>query len=184
MKNLLIPVIIFLSLSAYAQKDKDKLLPPDLPRNEENNQVYYMEVVTEEGADKMELFKRAGNWYHEFYKNPVGIVEVIDSVSGKLILKPAFTVYRIKNNVKVMAGIVKYTLEIGFKDQKYRYEIRNINLQASSYFPIEKLFNAGDPDIADNYHTLDEAGKYFDDLIEDLKAGLRQPSIKVKKDDW
>jgi len=172
------------TILVYAQKDKDKLVPPDMPRSEDNNQVYYMEVVTEDGTDRMELFGRSGNWLHKFYKNPTGIVEQSDSANGKLILKPAFPVYRMKNNVKVQAAIVKYTLEISFRDGRYRYEIKDINIQAPSYFPIEKLFNANDPNIADNYNTLDEANKYFNDLIEDLKAGMRQPSNKVKKDDW
>src|ERR1041385_8556376 len=94
-------LLITCSVLVYAQKDKDKLVPPDMPRSEDNNQVYYMEVVTEDGANKMEFFKRAGNWYHTFYKNPTGIVEQSDSTNGTLILKPAFPVYRMKNNVKV-----------------------------------------------------------------------------------
>lgn len=168
----------------YGQKEKDNLAPPAMPRSEDNNQVYYMDVVGEDGGDKMELFKRAFIWYHKFYKNPNGIVALSDSVQGKLILKPAFTVYRIKNEVKVQGPIVKYTLEIGFKDAKYRYEIKNINIQAPSYFPIEKLFDSIDANIADNYHTLDEADKYFNNLLEDLQAGMREPSGKMKKDEW
>jgi hypothetical protein len=184
MKNLAAFILLFLTTAfAYAQK-KQPLTPPDMPRSEENNQVYYMEVVTEDGADKSELFRRMSNWYHKFYKNPGGIVEQSDSVNGKLILKPAFPVYRMKNNVKVQSAIVKYTLEVGFKDGKYRYEIKNINLQAPSYFPIEKLFNSAYPDIEDNYHTLTEASNYFNDMMEDLKAGMRVPSGKIKKDDW
>ena len=174
--------MIFSSIRVYAQKEK--LSPPDMPRSEENSQIYYMDVVKEDGVDKAEFFKRAGNWYHKFYKNPGGIVEEVDSVNGKLVLKPAFPVYRMKNTVKMQAGIIKYTLELGLKDGRYRYEIKNINMQASSYSPIEKLFNANDPNIEDNYHTLDEVNKYLLNLIEDLKAGMREPSNKVKKDDW
>jgi hypothetical protein len=182
-KKILIIVIMIVS-SGWVYAQKVKLSPPEMPRSEENSQVYYMDVVTEDGVGKAEFFKRAGNWYHKFYKNPGGIVEQMDSVNGKVVLKPALQVYRTKNNVKVQAAIVKYTLEIGLKDGRYRYEIKNINLQAASYSPIEKLFNADDPNIEDNYHTLDEANKYFTDLIEDLKAGMRLPSNKVKKDDW
>ena len=183
-KLLIMGIMILSSALVSAQKEKEKLSPPDMPRSEENSQVYYMDVVTEEGVTKAEFFKRAGNWYHKFYKNPGGIVEQMDSVNGKFVLKPAFPVYRTKNTLKVQAAIVKYTLELGLKDGRYRYEIKNINLQAPSYYPVEKLFSANDPNIEDNYHTLDEANKYFHDLIEDLKAGMRQPSNKVKKDEW
>lgn len=183
-KMLITTLMIISSALVYAQKEKEPLSPPNMPRSEENSQVYYMDVVTEDGVGKTEFFKRAGNWYHKFYKNPGGVVELQDSVNGKLVLKPSFPVYRVKNTVKIQAAIVKYTLEIGLKDGKYRYEIKNINLQASSYSPIEKLFDAKDPDIEDNYHILDEINKYINDLIDDLKAGMRQPSNKVKKDDW
>ena len=182
--NLLLAILMLSSITAFAQKGKEPLAPPEMPRSEENNQVYYMDVVNEAEVNKTELFKRANVWYHKFYKNPAGIVEQSDSVNGKLILKPAFPVYRTKNNVKVQSGIIKYTLEIGFKDGKYRYEIKNINEQASSYYPIEKLFNPNDPDIEDNYHTLDEINKYMTKLIEDLVASMREPSDKVKKDEW
>jgi hypothetical protein len=86
--------------------------------------------------------------------------------------------------VKVQSAVVKYTLTLSFKDGKYRYEIKNVNLQAASYMPIEKLFNQNDPNIEDNYNTLNEAHNYFTNLIEDLQAGMRQPSVKLKKDDW
>src|SRR6185436_4406004 len=71
-------LMIACTVFAYAQKNKEQLLPPEMPRSEDNSQVYYKEVVTEDGVDKMELFKRAGNWFHTFYKNPTGIVEQTD----------------------------------------------------------------------------------------------------------
>jgi hypothetical protein len=86
--------------------------------------------------------------------------------------------------VKAQSAIVKYTLEIGFKDGKYRYEIKDVNIKAASYLPIEKLFNENDPNIEDNYNTLTEAGKYFSELIDNLKESMEEPSVKVKKDEW
>lgn len=176
----------FLTIVVYpvfAQKDKP--IPPDLPRNEENNQVYYMEVITMDGIDKMELFRRARNWMKSYYKNPTGIVNEVDSVNGKLVLKPQFSAYRIlKNGVKAQAAILKYTLVLGFKDGKYRYEIKDVNRKEASYFPIERLFNENDPNVVDNYNTLNEAKLEFDRLIESLTAGMQEPSSKVKKDEW
>jgi len=155
-----------------------------MPRSEENNQVYYMEVITIDGVNASELYKRANNWYHKFYKNPNGVVESADSVNGTMVFKPAFSAYRMKDGTKVQSAVVKYTLTLGFKVGKYRYEVKNINLQGASYVPIEKLFNASDPNIEDNYNTLNEANKYFTALIDDLAAGMREPSNKKKKDDW
>ncbi|MCS6991679.1 MAG: DUF4468 domain-containing protein [Chitinophagales bacterium] len=162
---------------------KQPLNPPPMPRSEENNQVYYMEVVAQE-APAAELFRRAVLWYRKFYKNPTGVLELYDSVEHKLVLKPQFTVFREKKGVQIQAGIVKYTLSVACREGRYRYEIKDINLKSASYFPIERLFNPDDPDLEDNYHILSEAHQYFTNLIADLKAAMKEPSVKVKRDDW
>lgn len=186
MKNALSIVLLLLAPAlSFAQKSQtEPLVPPDMPRSEENNQVYYMEVVTMDGVGAMELYKRAYNWYHKFYKNPNGVVESSDSVNGIMVFKPAFSAFRTKDGKKVQSAVVKYTLTLGFKEGKYRYEIKNVNLQGASYYPIEKLFNQNDPNIEDNYNTLNEANNYFNTLIDDLQAGMREPSVKKKKEDW
>jgi hypothetical protein len=174
---------VFSAFSSFAQKEKP--IPPDLPRSDENNQVYYMEVISLDDVSKDEQFRRAMIWMKEYYKNPGGIIEELDSINGKMVLKPQFATYKIlKNEVKAEAGIVRYTLVIGFKDGRYRYEIKDVNLKSPSYFPIEKLFNESDPNIRDNYNILTEAGKSFDELVKNLKASMLEPSNKVKKDEW
>ncbi|MEO6168028.1 MAG: DUF4468 domain-containing protein [Chitinophagales bacterium] len=175
--------LIFAGLSVNAQKEKP--IAPDIPRNDENEQVYYLEVVPADGVEKLELFRRSRNWMMAYYKNPAGFLEQADSVIGMLVMKPQFATYRIlKNGVKAQAAIVKYTLEVGFKDGRYRYEIKDVNLQSASYQPIEKLFNENDPNIEDNYNTLIEADKSFLELINNLKESMKEPSVKVKKDEW
>jgi hypothetical protein len=185
MKSISLLLLVLLPFGLLAQKSaKDPLVPPEMPRSEENNEVYYREVINLEGVNAKELYKRAANWYKKFYKNPHGVIEQADSVNGQMIFKPGFSAFRIKDGQKVQSAVVKYTLTLGFKDGRYRYEIKNINLQAASYYPIEKLFNASDPNIADNYNTLNEAHTYFTKLIDDLEAGMREPSNKVVKDEW
>lgn len=184
MKHLLIATILILTVTrVLAQKEIP--VPPEMPRNDENNQVYYMEVVMMDGVDKAELFRRARIWMKSYYKNPSGLVEEMDSVNGSLILKPQFPAYRVlKNDVKAQSAIVRYTLVMGFKDGRYRYEIKDLNLKDASYFPIERLFNEKDPNVADNYNTLNEAHTNFNETINNLKESMKEPSVKVKKDEW
>lgn len=176
-------VALLLLPAAMVWAQKQPLAAPELPRSEENNQVYYMEVVTQE-APAAELFKRSVIWYRKFYKNPTGVLELYDSLENKLVLKPQFAVFRDKKGVQTQAGIVKYTLTLACREGRYRYEIKDVNLKAASYFPIERLFNPNDPDIEDNYHILSETHKYFTNLLADLKAAMKEPSVKVKRDDW
>jgi len=184
MRHLMIGfVMIFSIYPSLAQKQKP--VPPEMPRSEENNKVYYMEVVELDTVNKLELFRRAKIWIKGYYKNPGGFIDEVDSVNGKLVMKPQFAAYRtLKDGVKAQAAIVKYTLVLGFKDGKYRYEIKDINLKAASYFPIERLFNEADPNMEDNYNTLNEARVEFESLIKNLKVSMLEPSIKVKKDEW
>jgi hypothetical protein len=183
MRYLLLGLVLCLGMPAFAQKDKP--VAPELPRNDENNQVYYMDVVTVDETDKSELFRRAMIWVKSYYKNPTGFIEEMDSVNGKLVMKPQFATYRtLKNQVKAQSAIIKYTLVLGFKDGKYRYEIKDVNRKEASYFPIEKLFNESDPNVVDNYSTLTQADLEFEALIKDLKVAMLEPSNKVKKDEW
>src|SRR5215217_4104610 len=118
-KTLWLLLIFVLPSLTYGQKtQKEPLVPPDMPRSEENNQVYYMEVITLDDIDKAELFRRAKVWYHKFYKNPNAVIKTADSVNGSMVFKPAFSAYRIKDEKKVQSAIVKYTLTLGFKDGK------------------------------------------------------------------
>ncbi len=167
---------------------KDKPVAPELPRNDDDSLVYYMEVIPIDDADNIELFKRARIWINDYYKNPGSIIEELDSVNGKIVLKPQFPTYRtLKNEVKAQSAIVRYTLVLGFKDGKYRYEIKDLNLKAESYFPIEKLFNekeVNSDNIADNFNTLKETDIVLRSLINNLKETMKEPSVKVKKDEW
>ena len=184
MKKLLFVWIAMLA-TAPVFSQKEKPTPPEMPRSDENNQVYYMEVVSMDGVDKMELFKRTRNWVKSYYKNPTAFTEEMDSVNGKIVMKPQFATYRIlKNDVKAQSAIVRYTLVVSLKDGKFRYEIKDLNLKEASYFPIEKLFNEKDPNMEDNYNTLKEANETILDLINNLKESMKEPSTKVKKDEW
>lgn len=175
--------LLLTGIAGSAQKEKPVM--PDLPRNEENEQVYYMEVVPMEGVDRMELYRRSQKWMTAYFKNPAGFLETADSASGSLVMKPQFPVYRtLKNGVKAQAAIVRYSLVIGFKDGRYRYEIKDVNLKAASYEPIEKLFDENDPNVEDHYNTLNEADKSFRELINNLKESMKESSSKVKKDEW
>ncbi|MBA3648732.1 MAG: DUF4468 domain-containing protein [Chitinophagales bacterium] len=184
MKQLLIfSGILLIFSNAFAQKSLPS--PPVLPRNPDDNKVYYKEISQTDGVERAELMKRAMNWVHHYYKNPTGIINLSDSINGVIILKPQFVTYRVKDDIKVQASMIRYTLTLGFKDGgKYRYEIKDINLKADSYFPLEKLFDENDPNVADHYNTLSEADRTFQELIKGLKKGMDMPSEKIKKDEW
>src|SRR5215831_7283940 len=179
-----IGLMIWTTLSVSAQKSVP--VAPDMPRNPDDQKVYYMEVNQTDGVTKSELMKRAMNWIHHYYKNPGGIISQVDTVAGIILLKPQFETFRtLKSGVKASSAIIRYTLNLGFKDGgHYRYEIKDVNMKAESYFPVEKLFDPNDPNAADHFNTLSEANKTFLDLISDFKKGMDIPSEKVKKDDW
>lgn len=185
MKKLLF-VLSVLTSSAVALGQKTLPSPPAMPRNpEDTSKIYYMEVVEMPGINKDELFRRGRILLNNYYKNPGGIIQEVDSLNGKIILLPQFPTYRtLKNGVKAQSAIVRYYIELGFKEGKYRFQIHDIHLKDDSYIPIEKLFKGDDPNVEDNYNTLTEAHIYFQELIADLKKEMNEPSSKEKKDEW
>ncbi|MBT8196437.1 MAG: hypothetical protein KJO64_08410, partial [Bacteroidia bacterium] len=81
-------------------------------------------------------------------------------------------------------GIVQYTLNLQFKENKYQYTITNINWKHSSYYPIEKWLEKDKdtylPVYADYLNQVDDEIKK---LISSLNDSMAKPSPK-SSDDW
>lgn len=180
-KNL-IGLFTFVTLStAYSQNSK-------LPINPETKLVSYNKVVVVEGIDKSELFKRALNWANTFYNNPADVIREKDSVAGKIVCKPRFKISNEpdkKTGFAKDAGNVQYTLNILFKDGRYKYDLTEINWKQLSYYPIERWMDTKAPGYSKDYeYYLKQIEQTSDKTLADLEKAMLVPSKKEKKDDW
>jgi hypothetical protein len=157
---------------------------PSLPINPDTKLITYQEVVKVEGTSK-ELFSRAIDWINLNYKNPADVTKVRDPQSGLIEILHRIELERTdKQDTKIDAGIIIYTMKLELKDGRYRYTITDLNLKQSSKFPIERWLDKKDKAYNPNWNLyLAQLDKQVKTLIESLKKGML-PVIKKKEDVW
>lgn len=153
--------------------------------NGSNNKIFqYTElglndfVVTDiESMSKEEIYHKTLNWIKETYKNPDLVLKTkienekvrIDAIANQLL------------KVKNLALDLNYTIEISFKDSKYKFEI--ISLLYNNITDYKKILNfKTDSKMIKNFGTSPtDIENYFNDLNNGLGAYI---TGKNKKDDW
>lgn len=177
--------IAFMLSSVIVSAQKTEYPEPNLPIDQDTKLITYTKVI-EITANKDSLFKKGKKWFYTFYKNPTGVIKEEDAVNGKIagkhqvkILNPAD-----KKGIQTMRGIVKYSVTTQYKDNKARMVISDINLDASSYTPIEKWLDKTAPGFSTiNYYHLTQLDSLLKIVVNDYEKFMKEPN-KVKKDDW
>lgn len=175
--------VTLFNLFAIAQKEEYK--EPALPIDKETKLITYTKVI-EINANKDSLFRKGKKWFYTFYKNPTGVIKEEDAVNGKIagkhqvkILNPAD-----KKGIKTMRGIVKYSITNQYKDNKVRMVLTDINLEATSYTPIETWLDKTAKGFTTlNYYHLAQMDSLINVVATDYEKFMKEPN-KVKKDEW
>ena len=155
---------------------------PSLPMDEDTKLITYKDVVKEKGTAP-EFYDRAILWVHKFYKNPTDVLREKDKDKGNMKCIARMQFYGETNGTKAVKGNVEYTLNLEFKDGRYRYTITGLNLKQQSYFPLERWLNTKDPAFNENINKyLTQVDAYINDLISSLEKGMEQ--VEKKKDEW
>jgi hypothetical protein len=156
---------------------------PQLPVDPDSKLITYKEVVNQEGVKDI-LYDRGASWFSAFYKSPSSVLKIQDKVNGKLEGFGQFVItYVDEQGLKRDAGMIRYTIKLELKDNKYRYTLTDFNLKAASRFPLEKWMNKNDP----TYNPMWDSYLYQVDtsmlsLVRNLKEGMK-PKV-IKKDEW
>ena len=189
MKNLFAILICFLVFASPLTAQKSKQQPvviPELPVDSTTGLYSYIKVVEVAGISKAELYTRAFAWANSYYKNPGDVVREKNPEEGKLLIKARFKIFNEadKKGVVTGAGDVMYTLSLGLKDGKYRYEITKINWQQTSAFPIERWKDTTSPSFSPSYpYYLKQTDEEIRKIIASLEKGM-SVETKEKKEDW
>lgn len=169
-----------LSYAAFSQIAKTEA--PSLPIDNDTKLITYKSVVNELG-NKDELYERGLLWFSKFYKNPTDVIREKDKENGKIKGIARFQLHAEDKDTKVPKGAIEYTLNLEFKDKRYRYTITNFNLKQSSYFPLERWLNKKDPASTENINLyLIQIDTYINELTKNLEKGMNP--VEKKKDDW
>lgn len=177
-------VLVMLIKIAGAQNDKATI---KMPMSEETKLVTYSEVVITNGYGKAELYDKAFAWLSAFYKNPADVLREKDRDAGTMELKARFKIFNPivkKNDVATPAGDVQYSLNLDFKEGKFRYTLTAINWKQASYYPIERWMDKSSQSYIPAWdYYLQQTDENCKKIIADLVKTMTT-TAPVKKDEW
>lgn len=167
---------VVLSLQAVAQESGTAY-----PIDKDTGLITYQEVVQQPGTAD-ELYVRCIEWINTWYKNPADVCKVRNRESAVIEIHHRFEILNEKDDARLIAGIVNYTLKLEFKPGRYRYSVSDMNLKQASRFPIERWLDKSDSmytPLWDDY--LKQVDTQVKELIESLKAGMQPPVVKQEE---
>ena len=146
-------------------------------------------VISIEGKTASELFKKTLDWVSVTYKNPKEVIKAqiendyirIEGSSKDLVCF---------NAMGKSCNTAKYTIEISFKDGKYKFDIiKNIEyLYEAGWAEIRldktEIYYSKKGEIRSTYKYFPEIADYFNNLNKDLESFLKSETIPSKKSDW
>lgn len=136
MKNIII-TLFFIPLILFSQNLEDPQMPDF---TFENGLIVYKRTMDVDSCSKAELNKRAKKWILETFKFPEKVIVYEDSNSIRITSN-----FRVKQKSSFFN--IYYLLTIHFKDNKYRYELHNIEYSPATgpytgKYGIEALYNS------------------------------------------
>jgi len=176
-------IIASAGLFVFSQEEEVSTVEA-IPVDPNTGLITFQEVVEETGTKK-ELFNRASEWLHHYFKQPVYVTEVRDAASGVIKGKHQFELIFYEKDVKKTAGMIKYYFKIECKDGRYRYTLDQFVLTRQSRYPCERWLNTAHRDYNEQWPLYLEQLRVYS--IDDFAASLKEymvPKVKVEEEEW
>ena len=109
-----------------------------------------------------------------------------DTIRGTIDGKARFKIYNPpdKTGLRTDAGNVEYSISLGCKDGKFRYQITDINLKQASYYPIERWADTTALTYSKVFlYYLEQTDSLIHEVTKNLEAFMKK-SPAENKDDW
>lgn len=143
-------------------------------------------VVTEVPGTQNEIYSKAINWIKENYKNPEEVIKM--SIENEKVrfqgLKSNFNCMKAMGSTMCSDAI--YTIEVSFKDGKYKFDAVELVITSGG-----KSFTPDLNDLSIYYKKNGELPKSsesvpasYENLFNDLNESLKQYVSGTKKSDW
>lgn len=176
----------FSLLNALVLSAQDNTTVVKLPMDDESKLITYEKVQEVAGVDQGELYRRALQWCMTHFKNPSDVIREKDSLGGKIICKARFKISNPpdKKGLATDAGLVQYTLNLMFKDGRYRYILTEFNWKQQSYYPIERWMDTSAQYYKSDFnYYLQQTDDKAKEILKDLDKAMKTAEV-VKTDDW
>ena len=178
-------ILLLLAMTAFSMNAQEKF---DFPLNE-NGQIIFTEVVPAEGKTKDDLFTNSKMFFVNTYK--VTQEKLKQNKEAYSVTDNQYSIMTVKVNGSDVKVKLFYTIAILSKDNKYKYEIKNIFTKTEvSETTLEKMFDKTASEKAAQKPKLMEALKgYYAAInaeIETIKSNIKKEMSKssATKSDW
>ncbi|MCG2612463.1 DUF4468 domain-containing protein [Flavobacterium sp. SM15] len=175
--------LLFATFAVNAQQPKF-----DFPLNE-NGQIIFTEVVPAEGKTKQDLFTNSKMFFVNTYK--VTQDKLKQNAEASSVSDTQYSIMTVKINGADVKVKLYYTVAILSKDNKYKYEIKNIITKTEvTETPLEKLFDKTAAEkAAQKPKTMEILNAYYGAInaeIETIKSNIKKEMSKASanKNDW
>lgn len=179
--SLIAGFILLISLSASAQK-QPLATPFAVPVDSITRKITYEKVVEVKNANAAVLYKRMNDWFQTFYKNPTEVIRENDSTTFRIVGKPRF---RMQNPGSSKEEQVQYTITVGARDGRFKYELTDFNWKQLSIYPCERWLDTKAAGYNIQYNDyLRQLDKTANEVIGSLiNATTKEKAVK-DKDNW
>ena len=123
MKKIILTIIIFLPMLAFAQKDTVGMNIPV-----KDGSIIYTGVVNINGKSKDDLYRNAKQWFVDYFKSSHDVIQNQDKEKGLIIAKGIVHFTASFGYQLTTTWYDKFTIKLEFKDGKYRYSIYNMTI--------------------------------------------------------
>jgi len=183
MKKLSFILALFVCTATFAQKNAATVIP-SFPVDDETGLVTYTSVIQVPGITNDSLYNLAMAWMKTFYKSPSQVIKTQDKEAGMIDIRHSFQITRTEKNQPVKAGLINYYLTLQFRDGRFKYTVTKINLEAGTYFGIERWINEEqfqEDEYVPGYLT--QIDEFMMNLTGSIETGIK-PIAPKKEDDW
>ncbi len=112
-------ILALVTASNYV-KGQDIVLPSD-----STGKTIYTEVVPVDSTSKNELYLRAKEWFARSYNSSKSVIQIDDKEAGVISGKAFTKVFVTMMGVTKHAGNIHYSVTVYFKNNRYKYEIKD-----------------------------------------------------------
>lgn len=181
MKSSLLLLFSFIYITVAAQDKK-----PDLPIDDGTKLITYSKVMEMPGVTKDSLFAKALAWCNSYFTNPADVIREKDAESGKILCKARFKVMNPpdKKGLTTEGGVVQYSMNLLFKEGRYKIVLTEYNWKQASNYPVEKWMDTTNAFYKPEYaHYLQQVSDKSKEILSAFEKGMKMDNSK-KKDDW
>ncbi|WP_372751610.1 DUF4468 domain-containing protein [Labilibaculum sp.] len=145
----------------------------------------FTEVVEISGKNKSQLYSSAREWFAETFKSAEDVLQMDDSIAGKLIGKGMGDI-TVKSGMVPVSFNYDFTVKVFIKEGKYKYIIQDIAVISEGIRTNYEDYEAA----KEKFKNKKKRVAFFDEILNSIDSDMTQIVVSLKtkmkgiEDDW